>query len=338
MRAIVQDRYGPPDRELELRDVERPHPGEGEVLVRVRASCVHADVWHEVTGRPWALRLMGAGFKRPIKPIPGTDLAGVVEAVGPQATRFRPGDEVFGETHVELVWRNGGAWAEYAAVPEETLARKPATVSFEEAAAVPAAGFIALLNLRGNARPGPGMRVLVNGAGGGVGSTVVQLAKARQAHVTGVDRGDKLEMIASLGADRVIDYTQEDFTRQERRYDLIVDVASTLSLMACRRVLTSDGVLLVIGHDHFGQAKGRVLGSIPRMLGLMLLSRVVDHLPDSQGEPPPTKREAMARLAELLAEGRLRPVLDRVYPLAEAREAMRYLQSGRPRGRIVLEP
>jgi len=338
MRAIVQNRYGPPEEVLRLRDIETPSARDGEVLVRVRASCVHPDVWHEVTGRPWLLRLMGCGFSRPANPVPGTDLAGVVEAVGPGVAELKPGDAVFGETHAELVWRNGGAFADYASVPENTLARKPPGVSFEEAAAVPAAGFIALLNLRGSARLEAGQSVLVNGAGGGVGSTAVQLAKARGARVTGVDHGDKLDMILSLGADRVIDYTKEDFTRQGERYDLILDVASNLSLRACKSSLTSDGVYLVIGHDHYGKAKGRVLGSVPRMLGLLAVSRFARHLPTSQGEPPPTKKAAMALLAEMLATGRLTPIIDRTFPLDKVADAMLYLAGGRACGRIIVVP
>ena len=338
MQAIVQDRYGPPEKVLRLTEIERPVAGPDEVLVRVRASCVHVDVWHEVTGRPWALRLMGGGFPRPKKSVPGTDVAGVVEAVGESVTELAPGDEVFGETHVEMVWRNGGAFAQYAAVPAGSLAVKPPSVSFAEAAAVVASGLIALINLRGSARLEAGKSVLVNGAAGGVGSVAVQLAKARGARVTGVDRGDKLDLVRSLGADHVIDYTREDFTLRGERYDLILDVASTLSLGGCRGSLTPDGVYLVIGHDHFGEARGRILGSIPRMLGLMALSLFVRHLPRSRGEAAPTKKEAMETLAELLAAGKLTPVIDRTYALEEVPDAMRLLVSGRARGRIIVVP
>lgn len=336
MKAIVQDRYGPPEEVLQLREIDRPAVGDAEVLVRVRASCVHPDVWHVVTGRPWILRLMGAGVSRPGNPVPGTDVAGIVEAVGNDVTRLAPGDAVFGETHSKLQWFNGGAFADYVSVPEETLAPKPESVGFEEAASVPTSGFIALLNLRGGARIEPGKSVLVNGAGGGVGSIAVQIARAKGARVTGVDCTEKLEMIRSLGADRVIDYTQEDFTRRGERYDLILDVASNLSLKASRRALTPDGVYLVIGHDHFGEAKGRVLGSLPRMLGLLALSPFVRHLPTSEGTPAPTKNEAMAVLQELLATGKLTPVIDRSYPLEEVPAAMLYLQSGQACGRIVI--
>jgi NADPH:quinone reductase-like Zn-dependent oxidoreductase len=325
MKAIVQERYGPPESVLELREIGRPTIADSEVLVRVRASCVHPDVWHVVTGRPWVLRLMGAGVRRPKNPVPGTDVAGIVEAVGDKVTRLALGDAVFGETHSLLQWVNGGAFAEYVSVPEETLALKPDDIGFEEAATVPTSGFIALLNLRGGARIEPGKDVLVNGAGGGVGSLAVQIAKSRGARVTAVDCAEKLEMIRSLGADHVIDFTREDFTRQDGRYDLILDVASNLSL-------------IVIGHDHFGDAKGRVLGSLPRMLGLFALSKVVRHLPTSEGVPAPTKREAIEVLRGLLATGGLTPVIDRAYPLAEVPAAMAYLQSGRACGRIVITP
>jgi NADPH:quinone reductase-like Zn-dependent oxidoreductase len=185
-----------------------PAVGAGDVRVRVRAASLHPDVWHVVTGRPAVLRLMGAGRTRPRQPIPGTDMAGVVEAVGPQVTRFRPGDAVFGETIPAMQWVNGGAFAEYVSVPEHLLALKPANVTFEQAASVPTAGYIALLNLPDLRQVGPGRRVLVNGAGGGVGTLVVQIAKAHGAHVTAVDTAGKLPMLRALGADVVVDYTR----------------------------------------------------------------------------------------------------------------------------------
>lgn len=343
MKAIVQERYGPPDAVLRLREVETPVPGPGEVLVRVRAASVHPDVWHVVTGRPYALRLVWAGLRRPEQPIPGTDLAGVVEAVGEGVTRFRPGDAVFGETYPELAWRNGGAFAELAAVSQEVLAPKPEGISFEQAAAVPNSGVIALLNLQGGRLVRPGDHVLVNGAGGGVGSIAVQLAKFWGARVTGVDRTAKLEMVRELGADRVIDFTREDVipsaSRDGERYDLVFDVASNLSIRACRRALTPEGVYVFIGHDHFGAAKGRVLGSIPRGIGYLLLSRLGRHrhLPRPSGAPL-TKGRAVAILAELLEAGELTPVVDRTYPLGEVTRALGRLQEGRGPGRILITP
>jgi NADPH:quinone reductase-like Zn-dependent oxidoreductase len=192
MKAIVQLKYGSPD-DLEVRDVEKPLAGDGEVLVRVCAASLHPDVWHVVAGHPWVLRFFGAGFLRPRNPIPGTDMAGVVESVGKGVTGFRPGDAVFGETRPTHQWTHGGTYAEYVVAQPEWLALKPANVTFAQAAAVPSSGFIALLNLRGGRVLRPGQRVLVNGAGGGVGAIALQLAKARGAHVTGVDRAGKLD-------------------------------------------------------------------------------------------------------------------------------------------------
>jgi NADPH:quinone reductase-like Zn-dependent oxidoreductase len=239
MRAVVQDRYGPVDEVLHLREVPVPEIAASEVLVRVRAASVHADVWQGVTGRPYLLRLMGSGVRRPKCRIPGTDLAGQVKAVGPSVTRFRVGDEVFGESHQGSQWRNGGTFADFVAVPEEILELKPASVTFEQAATLPTAGTIAVHNLRYGERLRAGQEVLINGAAGGVGSIAVQLAKAAGARVTAVDAAHKLELLRSLGADHVVDYTREDFTRSGRRYDLIFDVASNLTIGdAAQRALT----------------------------------------------------------------------------------------------------
>lgn len=336
MKAVVQDRYGSPEEVLRLREVDVPVAGDDEVLVRVRAASVHPDVWHVVTGRPYVLRLMGAGLLRPKETVPGTDLAGEVVSVGRGVTRFKAGDEVFGEGFREFQWRNGGTFAEYAAVPEETLALKPAGVSFEQAAVIPTSGIIVLINLR-SGRIQPGHRVLINGAGGGVGTVAVQLAKAYGAHVTGVDGTEKLDFVRSLGADRVVDYTRADFTRSGERYDLIFDVASTLSLAGCKSSLTADGVYVLIGHDHFGRRGRRVLGSLPRVLRLMVLARFVRHLP-TPGSPLPSKKDCMAALEELLASGQLTPVVDRAFPLSQVPEAIGYMAEGNPCGRIVITP
>ncbi len=337
MKAIVQDKYGSPGDVLQLREIDKPVVGDDEVLVRVRAASVHPDVWHVVTGRPYVLRLMGAGVLKPKNPVPGTDVAGLVESVGKDVTRFGPGDEVFGETYMELQWRNGGAFAEYVSVPQEALALKPNGIPFEQAAAVPNSGFIALLNLQNGGLIQPGQSVLVNGAGGGVGTIALQLAKAYGARVTGVDSTEKMEMVRSLGADHVIDYTQEDFTQRGERYDLIFDVASNLSLSVCKRALTPTGIYVLIGHDHFGDAAGRILGSVPRVLKLFALSPFVSHLPNRSGSIP-SKKDIMAVLKEFLETGRLTPVIDRTYPLSEVPEAMRYLQGERARGKIIITP
>jgi NADPH:quinone reductase-like Zn-dependent oxidoreductase len=334
MKAVVQTRYGSPDA-LEVREIDPPPVGDDDVLVRVHAASVHPDVWHVVRGLPYVLRIMGGGLRRPKNPVPGTDLAGRVEAVGRNVTRFRPGDEVFGESIGNFQWANGGAYAEYAAVPEGNLALKPAAVTFEQAATVPTAGYIALLNLRGAGALQPGQQVLVNGAGGGVGALALQLAKAYGAEVTGVDRTEKLDLLRSLGADRVIDYSQEDFTRRGERYDLIFDIPGNHPFSACRRVLKPEGRYVLIGHDQFGTVGRRWLGSIPRFIGLMVRSLFVKQLPRPDFSLP-GKQEPMAVLAGFLAAGKITPVVDRTFPLREVAAAIRCLESGQARGRIVL--
>jgi NADPH:quinone reductase-like Zn-dependent oxidoreductase len=303
--------------------------------VRVHAASVHPDVWHVVRGLPYVLRLMGAGLLRPKKRIPGTDVAGRVESVGKDVARFRPGDEVFGETIKGYQWTNGGAYAEYVSVPEDQLAPKPANITFEEAAAVPTSGLITLQNLPNEGRLHPGQSVLVNGAGGGVGALAVQIAKAYGARVTGVDSARKLEMVRSLGADRLIDYTKEDFTQSGERYDLIFDIPGNHPFSACRRVLTPHGKYVLIGHDRFGQGAGRWLGSLPRVLKLVVLSPFVSQLPTPNFSMP-NKKDSMALLRELLEAGKLTPVIDRTYPLGEVPEAIRYLEEGRARGKVVI--
>lgn len=334
MKAIVQSRYGPPEAVLALREVEPPAASAGEVLVRVRAASVHPDVWHVVTGRPRVLRLMGSGVLRPGRRVPGTDMAGVVASVGPGVTRFSPGDEVFGETIRGQQWRNGGAFAEYVAAPEEALAPKPASVTFEQAAAVPTAGFITLLNFP-RERLTPGQEVLVNGAGGGVGTIAVQLAKAHGAVVTGVDGTKKLDLIRSLGADRVIDYTQEDFTRGEQRYDLIFDIPGGHALAEFRQVLKPDGTYVHIGHDQFGQVGRQTWGSLPHFFRLVAMSPFVKQLPKPNFKLP-SKQELMGQLAELLEAGKLTPVIGRTYPLDQAPAAIQRLAAGDIVGKIII--
>lgn len=333
MRAVVQDSYGSAD-DLTLGEVARPEPAEDEVLIRVRAASVHPDVWHVVAGRPLALRLMGSGIRRPKNRVPGTDVAGIVESVGAAVTRFRPGDEVFGETLRGLQWRNGGAYAEYATAPEVGLAVKPPGVSFEEAAAVPTAGLIAINNLPQSRVPA-GHRVLVNGAAGGVGAIAVQLAKAYGAHVTGVDHARKLALVSSLGADDVIDYTRDDYTRSGRRWDLVFDVPGNHPFEANRRALEPEGAYVLIGHDAFGATGHRWLGSIPRLLGLVVRSAVTPELRGGAFRSP-DKRQLMATLAGFLETGQLRIVVDRTFGLSEVPDALAYLASGQPVGRVVI--
>jgi NADPH:quinone reductase-like Zn-dependent oxidoreductase len=290
-----------------------------------------------VTGQPYVLRLMGGGFSRPKNPVPGTDMAGTVEAIGGNVTRFRPGDEVFGETVKANQWTNGGAFAEYVSVHQDALAFKPGNISFEQAAAVPTSGLIVLNNLQGPRMIRPGQKVLINGAGGSVGSMAVQIAKAQGALVTGVDSAAKLEMVRSLGADCVIDYRSEDFTRSGERYDLIFDVASTLSLAESRRALAPTGIYVLIGHDHYGMAGRRVLGSLPRFFLLAAISPFVRQLP-KMFFAPLDWRETMPVLKELLETSKLTPVIDRTFPLSKVPEAIRYLQEGTARGKIIVVP
>ncbi len=334
MKAVVQTRYGSAD-ELELRDVDRPAPAEDEVLLRVRAASIHPDVWHVVTGLPYVLRLMGAGLRRPRNPIPGTDVAGVVESVGRNVTRFRPGDEVFGETLRKMQWVNGGAYAEYATAPESSLAPKPAAVGFEQAAAVPSSALIALRVLRLDGELRAGQKVLVNGAGGGTGTLAVQLAHAFGAEVTGVDRAEKLEVVRSLGADHVVDCARVDFTLGEERYDLVLDIPGNHSFREVRRVLRPQGSWVLVGHDAYGQGMHRWLGQLPRMFGLVALGKLVPGLPR---EPfaMPDRAEAMALFRDLLESGKLTPHVDRSYPLSEVPQALRYLETGRAHGKVII--
>jgi NADPH:quinone reductase-like Zn-dependent oxidoreductase len=334
MKAIVQERYGSPD-DLELREVDMPAVGDDEVLVRVHAASVHPDVWHVVTGQPYIVRLMGAGLSKPKNPIPGTDMAGVVESVGEGVTRFRPGDPVFGETIVTNQWTNGGAFAEYVSVQQDLLATKPDNVTFAQAASVPTSGFIALLNLRDRSRIGPGKTVLINGGGGGVGALALQLVKAHGAHVTAVDGTSKLGMLRSLGADEVIDYTQEDFTRRGVRYDLIFDVPGNHPFSACRRALKPDGRYVLISHERFGASGKRVFGNIPYFFKLVFLSRFVKQL-RGPGLPLPARKDAMAVLREFLEAGKITPIIDSTYHLSEAREALRHMIEEETQGKVVI--
>lgn len=335
MKAIVQTAYGSPEKVLSLSEVDRPAVGDDQVLIGVRAASVHPDVWHVVTGWPYVLRLMGAGLRRPRNPIPGTDVAGVVEAVGRNVTRLQPGDEVFGETLPGMQWLNGGAYAQYVAAPESALVRKPPGVPFDVAACVPTAGIIAWQNLRLAGPLRPGQHVLINGAGGGVGTITLQLAKAQGARVTAVDGAAKLALLRGLGADHVIDHTQEDVTRGSERYDVIVDVASTLTVAGCKGILTPEGKYIFIGHDHYGRHGRRVLGSVPRALGLTARGMFDRHLPRPAFSMPP-KRDALAALQELMEKGQLTAVIARRFPLAQAVAALVHVRDDNPVGRVVL--
>jgi len=333
MKAIVQNRYGSPDV-LKLREVDEPAVGDDQVLVRVRAASVHADVWHVMRGRPYVLRIMGSGLRKPKNRVPGTDLAGNVESVGTKVTRFQPGDEVFGQSLGANLWRNGGAFAEYAAVPEARFELKPAGLTFEQAAAVPTSGSIAVQGVRDEGRIQAGQKVLINGAGGGVGTFSVQLAKAYGAHVTGVDATGKLDMLRSIGADRVLDYMQEDFTRSGERYDLILDIPGNHPWSDYKRALTPEGTYVLIGHDQYGGAGRRWFGSLGRFAKLLVISPFVSQLHPFRGAKDPGDR--LVVLKELLEAGKITPVIDRTFPLSEVPEAMRYLESGQALGKVII--
>ena len=338
MKAVVQDRYGSPDQVLHVRDIAMPAVADNEVLVRVRAASVHPDVWHVVTGLPYILRLMGNGLRRPKFRVPGTDLAGVVESVGKAVTRFKAGDAVYGES-VSFAWKNGGAYAEYASVRQDFLSLKPGNVTFEQAAAIPTSGYIGLTNLRASGSLA-GRNVLINGAGGCLGTLAIQIAKADGARVTAVDCAEKLAMMRSLGADRVIDYEKEDVLRGGERYDFILDVASNLWFDVCAPILTPAGTYQPIGHANFGKATGRmggrIVGSMPVFVGLLLRG-----LADSEKRKNfkmLSKAEAMATFSALIESGHLAPIVGRTFPLSEVPAALKYLEDSRLPGRILITP
>jgi NADPH:quinone reductase-like Zn-dependent oxidoreductase len=325
MKAIVQDTYGGPEV-LELRDIDRPAPKDGEVLVRVHAAGLHRGDWHVMTGLPYLIRVVvpTLGLRSPKVPVRGMDVAGRVEAVGRNVTRFRPGDAVFG-------WTDGGAFAEYASAPEDHFALKPATLSFEQAAVVPISGFAALQGLRDVGEVQPGQQVLVIGAAGGVGSFAVQLAKAFGAHVTGVARTSQVELVRSIGADEVVDYTREDVTDGTRQWDLILDTAGHRSLSRLRRALTPRGTLVIVGSE----VRGRWLGGFDRNLRAVALSRLVGQRLRMLSSTP--RHEDLEVLRALLEAGKVTPVIGRSYPLSEVPEAIQYLVEGRGgAGKIVI--
>jgi NADPH:quinone reductase-like Zn-dependent oxidoreductase len=300
MKAIVRDNYGPPDV-LELRDIDKPKPGDEEVLVRVHAAGVGRDVWHVMAGLPYPIRLAGYGLRAPKNPVIGSDVAGVVEAVGDKVSRFQPGDEVFGI--------GKGSYAEYVCAREDKLAPKPANLTFEQVSVLAIMGSTALQGLRDHGKVEPGQEVLIIGASGGVGTFAVQIAKALGAHVTGVCSTKKAEMVRSIGAEHVIDYTREDFAEGEQLYDVILDIGGNSSLSRLRRALTPKGTLVIAG----GEGGGRWLGGTDRQLRAVMLSPFV-------GQKLGTfinkeNHEDLLVLKELIEGGKLTPVIDRTYPL-----------------------
>jgi len=324
MKGIVHCDYGSPDV-LRLEDVEKPAPADDQVLVKVRAASVNPLDWHFMRGTPYVARAE-MGLRKPKDTRLGVDFAGTVASVGGKVTRFKPGDEVFGGS--------SGAFAEYLSVREgRAVAHKPGNLTFEQAAAVPVAALTALQGLRDEGKLQPGQKVLINGASGGVGTFAVQIAKFLGAEVTGVCSTRNVEMVRSLGADQVIDYTREDFTQSGQRYDLILDNVGNRSLRECRRALTPKGRYVMVG----GPA-GRWIDPLPRALGALLLSRFVTQ--DMGMFVARLNREDLTVLGDLLQAGRLVPVIDRRYRLSEVPAAIRYLEEGHARGKVLitLEP
>lgn len=319
MRAVVYREYGSPDV-LNLEEVEKPSPRDGEVLVQVHAASINSWDWDLLTGT-FLTRLLGAPL-RPKYRILGADIAGRIEAVGGNVTSFRPGDEVFGD----ISGSGWGGFAQYVCARESVLAPKSPNLSFEEAASIPQAGVLALQGLRYRGPIRPGQKVLINGAGGGVGTFAVQIAVSSGAEVTGVDKAEKLDMLRSLGADQLIDYTQEDFTKSGQRYDLILDVAAYHSIFDYRRALSPSGTYVTVG------------GSTPRILQIALLGPLLSRTGDKtlgilMHRP---NRDDLIALNDLIESGKVIPVIDRRYPLAEVPEALRYFGEGQVQGKVVI--
>jgi NADPH:quinone reductase-like Zn-dependent oxidoreductase len=320
MKAIVCTKYGSPDV-LQLKEVAKPAPKGNEVLVKIHASSLNAADFETLRG-VFVVRI--AAPRKPMHKILGSDIAGRVEAVGRNVKQFQPGDEVWGD----LSFPHGlGAFAEYVCVSENALALKPASMTFEEAAAYPQAAIIALQSLRDKGKIQPGQKVLINGAGGGMGTFAVQIAKYFGAEVTGVDSSRKLDMLRSIGADHVIDYTQEDYTKSGGRYDLILDVAAYRSVFDYRRALNPEGIFMMVG------------GSTTTLLQVVFLGALISRTGSKRiglNTWEPNKREDLALLAELFEAGKVVPVIDRRYPLSAVPEALRYLEEGHALGKVVI--
>lgn len=317
MKAIVHYEYGSPDV-LKCEEVQKPTPGDDEVLIRVQAASVNPADWHMLRADPFLIRLMGDGLLKPKNKILGIDVAGQVEAVGRSVKEFQPGDAVFGTSQY-------GGFAEYVCAREDRLVLKPPGTTFEQAAAVPVAAISALQGLRDKGRIQPGQKVLINGASGGVGTFAVQIAKAFETEVTGVCSTRNLDMVRSIGADHVIDYTRDDFTKNGKRYDLILDAAAYRSVSDYRRALKPKGIYVLIG------------GSIARLFQLLLLGPWFSMTGSKMGVMMAriTKTD-LVFLKELLEAGKVVPVIDRRYPLSKVADALRYLEEGHARGKVII--
>jgi NADPH:quinone reductase-like Zn-dependent oxidoreductase len=323
MKAIAQDVYGSADV-LRFRDVDRPSPGGGEVLIQVRAAGADPGVWHLMTGVPYLMRVIGFGFRRPKVPVRGLALAGVVAATGPGVTRFQPGDEVFGICRT-------GSFAEYAVARENKLAAKPASLSFEQAAALPVSALTALQAVRDHAHVQAGQRVMITGAGGGIGTFAVQLAKARGATVTGVCGPAKADLVRSLGADSVIDYTRDEIGHGGTRYNVIIDIAGNRPLSLLRRALVPRGTLVVVGGSRYDRPVLTGMGRTVRTPFLAMLTG--QRLRAFIARENAADYQTLANLAE---SGAVTPVIDRTYPLADAAEAIRQIATGHATGKSVV--
>ncbi len=324
MKAIRYRCYGPPEV-LKLEEVEKPAPKDDELLVKVHAASLNPLDWHYMRGKPYVMRSMLSGMGRPEDPRIGVDFAGTVEAVGKSVTRFKPGDEVFGG--------RDGAFAEYLVVRQDrAVTMKPPNISFEQAAAVPIAAITALQGLRDKGHVHAGSRVLVNGASGGVGTFAVQIAKALGAEVTGVCSTRNLDMVRSIGADHVIDYTREDFTRGTQRYDVILDNVGNHSLLEIRHALTADGVLVIVG----GESNDPWVGPMTRFIAARVYGPFVKPR-RFEGFLAQMNQADLDYLADLMKSGKVRPVIDRHYPLPELSAAMAYLEKGHARGKVVID-
>jgi NADPH:quinone reductase-like Zn-dependent oxidoreductase len=320
MKAIVYTKYGPPNV-LQLKEVNKPIPRDHEVLVKVQAASVNPLDWHFMRGTPYLVRIQSGLFK-PKDNALGVDVSGVVEAVGKDVTEFQPGDEVFGSCN--------GAFAEYVCASEKGLEKKPANLTFEQAAAVPVAAFTALQGLRDKGQIQPGQKVLIIGASGGVGTFAVQIAKSLGAEVTGVCSTRNTELVRSIGADFVFDYTKEDFTQSGECYDLIFDTVGNRSLSDCRRVLSSNGILFIVG----GPNKGRWVGPMNRAIRANVMSRFVSQR--MLMFMALRSKKDLVVLQELLESGKVKPVIDRRYTLHEVPEAIRYMEEGHARGKVII--
>jgi NADPH:quinone reductase-like Zn-dependent oxidoreductase len=321
MKAIVQDVYGKSDV-LQLRDIPLPTPGDKEVLIRVRAAGVDQGVWHLMTGRPYLIRLFGFGLKKPKVPVRGREVAGVVEGVGAGVTRFQPGDEVFGTCE--------GSFAEFVCAKEKFVAAKPANLTFEEAAVAPISAVTALQAVRDAGQVSTGQKVLIIGAGGGVGSFAVQVAKAFGAEVTGVCSTGKVELVRSFGADHVIDYTRDDFSRAGLHYDVILDTAGNRPLSVLRKALTPRGTLVIVG----GEGGGNLTGGFERSMGAPLVSMFSGQ--KFKGLVSTENYRDLEAVTTLIEAGSVKPAVDKVYALPDAPAAVEYMHQGLARGKVVV--